>query len=129
MSRQWLLILPMLALPSTLPAQSADSLPRGVTAAMVEDGKKLYAGAGLCSACHGPDGKGIQGLGANLADTRWQHSDGSFDAIVRQILEGVSPEKSSTGVAMPARGGSQLTEAQVRAVAAYVWTLGRPRGK
>jgi mono/diheme cytochrome c family protein len=129
MSRQWLLILPMVALPSTLPAQSADSLPRGVTAAMVEDGKKLYAGAGLCSACHGPDGKGIQGLGANLADTRWQHSDGSFDAIVRQILEGVSPEKSSTGVAMPARGGSQLTEAQVRAVAAYVWTLGRPRGK
>jgi mono/diheme cytochrome c family protein len=30
---------------------------------------------------------------------------------------------------MPAKGGSQLTEAQVRAVAAYVWSLSHPRAK
>jgi mono/diheme cytochrome c family protein len=96
---------------------------------VVEEGKKLYAGAGICSACHGPDGKGVQGLGANLADAKWLHSDGSFDAILRQILEGVSADKSTTGVPMPPRGGSQLTDAQVRAVAAYVWTLGRTGAK
>jgi disulfide bond formation protein DsbB len=91
----------------------------------VEDGKRLYAGAGLCSACHGPQGRGVQGLGANLADAKWVHSDGSFEAIVRQIQQGVTPDKSTTGVAMPPKGGSQLTDAQVRSVAAYVWTLSR----
>jgi mono/diheme cytochrome c family protein len=129
MPRSWLFALPLLAIPTVLPAQSGDSLPSGVTAAMVEDGKKLYAGAGLCSACHGPEGKGIQGLGADLTDAKWVHSDGSLDAIVGQVLQGVSPEKSTTGVAMPAKGGSQLTDPQVRAVAAYVWTLRRPRAK
>ena len=123
----WLPVLPLLALPGALPAQAPDSLPPGVSAAMVEDGKKLYAGAGICSACHGPDGKGTPGLGANLTDAEWVHSDGSYDAIVRQILQGVSAEKSTTGAAMPPKGGSQLTEAQVRAVAAYVWTLRRAR--
>jgi mono/diheme cytochrome c family protein len=124
MFRIWLLAVPMVAFPPIALAQ-ADSLPPGVTPAAVEDGKKLYAGAGLCSACHGPDGKGIQGLGANLADAKWVHSDGSYEAIVRQILQGVTPDKSTTGVAMPPKGGSQLTEAQVRAVAAYVWSLKR----
>jgi mono/diheme cytochrome c family protein len=117
------------AFPAVLPAQKPDSLPPGVTPAMVEDGKKLYAGAGICSACHGPDGKGIAGLGANLADSEWVHSDGGFEAIVRQVTQGVTADKSTTGVAMPPKGGSQLTDAQVRAVAAYVWTLGRARAR
>jgi mono/diheme cytochrome c family protein len=124
MFRVWLLAVPMVAFPSLARAQ-ADSLHPGVTPAAVEDGKKLYAGAGLCSACHGPQGRGVQGLGANLADAKWVHSDGSFEAIVRQIQQGVTPDKSTTGVAMPPKGGSQLTDAQVRSVAAYVWTLSR----
>jgi mono/diheme cytochrome c family protein len=129
MLRPWLLTFLLLVLPSAFVAQTPDSLPPGVTPATVADGQKLYAGAGICSACHGPDGKGVQGLGANLADAKWQHSDGSYEAIVRQILQGVTADKSTTGVAMAPKGGSQLTEAQVRAVAAYVWTLGRPKAK
>jgi cbb3-type cytochrome c oxidase subunit III len=96
---------------------------------MVEEGTKLFSGAGICFACHGADAKGVQGMGANLTDDKWLHSDGSFEAIVRQILQGVPADKSTTGVAMPAKGGSQLTEAQVRAVAAYVWSLSHPRAK
>jgi mono/diheme cytochrome c family protein len=129
MLRPWHFTLLLLALPAALLAQSTDSLPTGVTPATVGDGQKLYAGAGICGACHGPDGKGVQGLGANLTDTKWLHSDGSYEAIVRQILQGVTADKSTTGVAMPPKGGSQLTETQVRAVAAYVWTLGRPKAK
>jgi mono/diheme cytochrome c family protein len=129
MLRPWLFALPLLAVPYALLGQTTDSLPPGVTPAMVGEGQKLFAGAGICGACHGPDGKGVQGLGANLTDTKWLHSDGSYDAIVRQILQGVTADKSSTGVAMPPKGGSQLTEAQVRAVAAYVWTLGRPKAR
>jgi mono/diheme cytochrome c family protein len=129
MLRPWLFVLPLLALPSALLAQSSDSLPPGVTPAMVGDGQKLFTGAGICSACHGADAKGVAGMGANLTDAKWLHSDGSYDAIVRQILQGVTADKSTTGVAMPPKGGSQLTEAQVRAVAAYVWSLGRPKAK
>jgi mono/diheme cytochrome c family protein len=104
-------------------AQQTDSLPAGVTAATIADGKKIFAGPGLCTACHGPAGKGIPGLGANLSDTEWLHSDGSYEALVAQITAGVPSQKSSNGVAMPAKGGASLSDAQVRAVAAYVWSL------
>ena len=106
-----------------LAAQQTDSLPPGVTAATVADGKKVFSGPGLCSSCHGPAGKGVRGLGANLTDQEWLHSDGSYDALVTQITAGVPAGKSSTGVPMPAKGGASLSEAQVRAVAAYVWSL------
>jgi mono/diheme cytochrome c family protein len=129
MIRSLLFVVSLIALPSVAGAQAKDSLPSGVTPAMVAEGKTLYGGAGLCAACHGAAGKGVQGLGADLTDAKWLHSDGSFEAVAKQILTGVTPEKSSTGVAMPAKGGGQLSDAQVRAVAAYVWTLGRAAAK
>ena len=113
-----------LAWASPLIAQGTDSLPAGVTAAMIGDGQKIYAGPGLCSACHGPQAKGINGLGPNLTDAEWLHSNGTYDALVAQITAGVPANKSKSGVAMPPKGGSALTDAQVRAVAAYVWSLG-----
>jgi mono/diheme cytochrome c family protein len=113
-----------LAWVSPLTAQRTDSLPAGVTAAMIGDGQKIYAGAGLCSACHGPQAKGTTGLGPNLTDAEWLHSNGTFDALVAQITAGVPANKSKSGVAMPPKGGAALTDAQIRAVAAYVWSLG-----
>jgi mono/diheme cytochrome c family protein len=104
-------------------AQQTDSLPPGVTTATIADGKKIFAGPGLCTACHGPAAKGIPGLGANLTDDTWLHSDGSYEALVAQITAGVPANKSSNGVAMPPKGGSSLSDVQVRAVAAYVWSL------
>lgn len=109
---------------SPLVAQRSDSLPAGVTAAMITDGQKIYAGPGLCSACHGPQAKGINGLGPNLTDAEWLHSNGTYEALVVQITAGVPANKSKSGVAMPAKGGAALTETQLRAVAAYVWSLG-----
>lgn len=104
-------------------AQQTDSLPTGVTPATIADGKKVFGGPGLCTACHGPAGKGITGLGANLTDDTWLHSDGSYEGLVAQITAGVPANKASNGVAMPAKGGASLSDAQVRAVAAYVWSL------
>ncbi len=101
----------------------ADSLPEGVTRAMVTAGKELFGGKGLCLACHGPDAKG--GLGPDLTDTDWLHGDGRFTEIVTRILLGVPDEDSITGQSMPPKGGSTLTEEEIRAVAAYVWTLSR----
>ncbi len=101
----------------------ADSLPEGVTPAMVSAGKELFGGKGLCLACHGPDAKG--GLGPDLTDTDWLHGDGSFTDIVSRVLLGVPDDESITGQSMPPKGGSTLTDEEVRAVAAYVWTLSR----
>lgn len=106
-------------------AQQAAALPEGVTTAMIEAGGKLFKGSALCAACHGPEGKGA--VGPNLTDTLWLHSTGTYDEIVRQITEGVPQAKAKGGIMMPPRGGSGISDEQVRAVAAYVWTLSHGR--
>jgi len=108
-----------------LTAQQPDSLPPGVTAQMIETGKLLFEGPGVCTACHGRDGKGITGVGSNLTDTTWVHNDGSYEGILAQIKTGVLPEHSQSGRRMPERGASSLTDKQLAAVAAYVWSLSR----
>lgn len=113
------------AAPSRAAAQAKGALPEGVTPEMVAKGKKLFGGAGLCLACHGPDGKGT--IGPNLTDADWLHIDGSFEAILKLVLAGVSPAESMTGQVMPPRGGSSLNDADLRAVSAYVWTLSQPK--
>ena len=100
-------------------------LPEGVTPAMVEEGEGIYNGAGICMSCHGATGEGIPSLGANLTDDEWLHVDGSYESIVENILEGVTAQESSSGVPMPAKGGTAITDDQVAAVAAYVWTLSK----
>lgn len=100
-----------------------DSLPAGVTRQHVEEGKRLFGGAGLCLACHGPEAKG--GLGPDLTSGPWLHGAGTFDELVTRIVKGVPMAEAKTGTMMPPRGGGELSEAQVRAVAAYIWTLSR----
>lgn len=102
----------------------AGNLPEGVTAEMVEAGRAVYSGPGICATCHGPNGAGVPGLGSNLTDGEWLHSDGSVEGIAATVTEGVSAAQSSSGVPMMPRGGSSINDEQVRAVAAYVWTLG-----
>ncbi len=104
-------------------AQQGDALPEGVTVEMVAQGKDIYAGAGLCFVCHGADGSGLSGLGADLTDDEWIHSDGSYEGIAETVMTGVDASKATTGTAMAAKGGSGITDDQVKAVAAYVYTL------
>lgn len=114
------------ALIGAAPARAqTDSLPAGVTTEMVEAGEAIFAGDGNCWACHGQDATGARGVGPDLTDDAWWHSDGSYEAIVRQILTGVSRDRARNafGAEMPPRGGSRITDEQVRAVAAYVWSL------
>lgn len=113
--------------PVTLGAQGVsvpDSLPPGVTIDMVARGKVVFEGEGLCANCHGADATGL--LGPNLTDADWWHAKGNYLEIVTQILGGVPPEKSTNGVAMPPRGGSSISDAEVQAAAAYVWALSHP---
>jgi len=70
---------------------------------------------GACAACHGPDGKGMQAMGApNLTDGVWLHGWGE-EAIVRAINNGITNK-------MPAQS-PRLSDEQIRVVASYVWGL------
>ena len=97
--------------------------PASITDAMVQEGAQIYAGAGICAACHGADATGA--VGPDLTDAEWLIGDGEFEQLVDQILEGVSAAEATNplGAIMPPKGGAAITDAQVRAVAAYVWTL------
>jgi cbb3-type cytochrome c oxidase subunit III len=120
--RSALMLIVPFAFASAAAAQQT-TLPQGVTSAMIAQGETLFKGPGICTACHGADAKGVPGLGANLTDDEWLHSDGSYEGIVNTVTHGVASDKSSSGTVMPPKGGSQLTDDQVRAVAAYVWSL------
>jgi cytochrome c oxidase cbb3-type subunit 3 len=69
----------------------------------------------ICAACHGPDGKGNQALGApNLTDNIWLHGFGE-NAIVAMVNNGKVNQ-------MPAQG-ERLSAGQVQVLTSYVWGL------
>ncbi|HUJ32956.1 MAG TPA: c-type cytochrome [Candidatus Acidoferrum sp.] len=103
---------------------AATPVPKGATLAMVEFGKKIYAGqvgGAPCTACHGDNGEGSQ-LGPPLKTKKWLWGDGSYAEITKIIATGVSQPKKYRNI-MPPSGGAELTKEQISAVAAYVWTL------
>ena len=104
--------------PATLPVAA------GATREQVLLGSRIFVGAsagGTCSGCHGSDGKGST-VGPDLTGGNWQWGNGSLAAIAATIDKGVVKPKHADG-AMPPRGGAPLTDADVKAVAAYVWAL------
>ncbi len=110
----------VLALVGSAPA-AAQAIPQGATKEMVAKGNEIYHKQGLCYACHGQDAKGL--VGPNLTDDVWLHSKGTYEDIVKQVTTGVTKEQSKSGVPMPAKGGSSISDEDVKAVAAYVYSL------
>jgi mono/diheme cytochrome c family protein len=107
------------------PARAQSQLPQGVTQGLIDKGNGIFHKDGLCYACHGADAKGM--VGPNLTDDVWIHSKGSYDEIVAQVMKGVTKEESKSGVVMPPKGGSSISDDDVKAVAAYVWSLSHPQ--
>ena len=112
------------------PVSAAASLiPAGSSADEVARGRQIYFGeakGGTCLGCHGSDGRGSTAGGALVGPT-YQWIDGSVSGLAGTIAMGVAHPKQASG-GMPARGGAPLDAADVRAVAAYVWTLGHHAG-
>jgi cytochrome c oxidase cbb3-type subunit 3 len=82
-------------------------------------GKPLYTAN--CAACHGPDGKGTQALGApNLADNIWLYG-GSLAAVTETVGKGRG-DAAATVTRMPAHK-DLLDPAKIRILTAYVWGL------
>jgi cytochrome c oxidase cbb3-type subunit 3 len=81
-------------------------------AARASQGKEKFT---VCAACHGPDGKGNQALGApNLSDKIWLHGVGE-EAITAMVNGGKVNQ-------MPAQE-ERLTASQIHVLTAYVWGL------
>jgi len=98
-----------------------------ITPQMIALGDSIFHGqaaGGLCQTCHGPDAKGTT-LAPNLTDDQWLNGDGSYQFIVTVVTNGVLQPKQYPAP-MPPMGGASLTPDQVRAVAAYVYSLRKP---
>ena len=95
-----------------------------LTRAALARGDSIFHGAigiGSCVLCHGPFLQGGMG-GRNLRDGEWHTGDGSYPAILRTVLAGVAEPGH---IRMPPRGGMPLSDADARAVAAYVYWASR----
>jgi mono/diheme cytochrome c family protein len=97
-------------------------LPVGVTVEEAREGQRLYRVA--CVMCHGEGGEGTQ-LGPSLVDGEWRLAEGgAHDQIVQVVRAGVEAPEAFP-VPMPDAETAGLSEEQVRAVAAYAYSLGR----
>jgi cbb3-type cytochrome c oxidase subunit III len=95
-------------------------LPEGVTLEMVQAGKTVFETT-TCYTCHGMDAAGTA-LAPSLRDQDWLNSGGTYPELVEVVRNGVQ-QPVQYPAAMPAMGGANLTEDQVRQVAAYVYAI------
>jgi mono/diheme cytochrome c family protein len=81
--------------------------------------------ASTCAACHGPDAKGLPGLGKDLTTSTF--AKGLPDAeLILFITKGRAPSDplNTTGVQMPPRGGNPaFTDQDLADIVAYVRTM------
>lgn len=113
---------------SSTPVASAAAVS-APDARLITQGDSLFNN-GACIRCHGRGGSGGSN-GPSLASGPWLHADGSVPALARVITTGVprdSLRDPARRFAMNPRGGPMnLTDAQVNAVAAYVWSISRSK--
>jgi mono/diheme cytochrome c family protein len=86
-------------------------------------GRLLFEGKGLCFSCHGKAGEGVLGPNTRLAGRPLVHAKPTLADVAALIKAGVDSAHSTSGQAMPARGGSRLSDSDVDAVAQYVLEL------
>lgn len=98
-------------------------LPEGVTVAMVEQGRDLFNGGGICYTCHTVEATGGP-LAPDLTDDTWINVDGEYQSIIELVKTGVSQPIEHPGAMLP-RAGMPLTDEQVEAVSAYAYILSR----
>ncbi|MFQ5613464.1 MAG: c-type cytochrome [Anaerolineae bacterium] len=86
-------------------------------------GKDLFTST--CSACHGPDGAGIAGLGKDLTASEFVAGQ-SDNELVEFIKAGrdVNDPLNTTGVPMPPKGGNPaLSDENLSDIVAYLRTI------
>ncbi|HRQ39804.1 MAG TPA: cytochrome c [Chloroflexota bacterium] len=105
--------------------EPASVAPRGqnTSSGNPDEGKNLFAGT--CSACHGPEGLGVAGLGKDLTTSTFVME--RTDAEVLEFLKTGRPASdplNTTGVDMPPKGGNPaLNDDKLLDIIAYLRVL------
>jgi disulfide bond formation protein DsbB len=87
------------------------------------NGATLFAGT--CSSCHGPDAKGIAGLGKDLTTSTWvaEQTDEQLIAFIKTGRPTGDP-LNTTGVDMPPKGGNPaFTDDDLTDIVAYLRSI------
>ena len=85
-------------------------------------GQELFV---TCTACHGPNGEGVEGLGKDMTTSEFI-ADKSDDELVEFITVGRAPDDplNTTGVAMLPKGGNPaLSDEDMYDIVAFIRTL------
>jgi len=110
-------------------APSGPVEPVDVTPARIALGDSLYHN-GACQRCHGATAGGAQN-GPSLIAGPWLHSTGKYEEIVATITNGVprtALKDQTRRFPMNPRGGPMnLDDEQVKALAAYVYSISRDK--
>ena len=109
------------------PSAAGQGRPSAVTDSIIELGSMIFHDRGGCADCHGRRGEGSQ-LGPSLRDGEWRSGSGTYEEILEQVIHGKPRSETETGEPMPMRGVSELSDSDVRAVAAYVWSISHLQG-
>jgi cytochrome c5 len=104
----------------TTPPEAAPETP---TAAASLDGRALFAVT--CPACHGPEGKGVPGLGKDMTSSEFINGLSDIE-LVEFIKRGRAADDplNTTGVPMPPNGlNVALTDDDLMAVVQFIRSL------
>jgi cytochrome c5 len=113
------------AQPDTLGA-----LPPGVTLDLIREGDQIFHNAGGCENCHGTEAQGLPARGKTLTAGVSFIPPNDWNAIDSVINVGIPDAITRSPIAMPPRGQhSDLSAADIRAVASYVWAISTTKGE
>lgn len=99
--------------------------PPGVNDSSITRGRSLFHGSANCAACHGDEARGTD-EGPPLTGGLWLHGPGTYGWLVEQIKRGIPAHHTLSGKPMPMRGWANMPDEDVRAVAAYIWSITHP---
>lgn len=108
--------------PTAAPVAAAPEVAAGPVGDAANGGK-VFAMA--CVACHGPEGKGVTGLGKDLTTSEWvgEQTDAQLVEFIKRGRDAGDP-LNTTGVAMPPKGGNPaMSEQEVADIVAFVRSI------
>ncbi|MBI1877312.1 MAG: c-type cytochrome [Chloroflexi bacterium] len=115
--------------PAAAPAQTeqepiqAEQAPAQASVGDQAAGRTLFTQT--CSACHGPTGQGIQGLGKDLTKSEFVAGQTDIDLLTFiKVGRGPTDLLNTTGIAMPPKGGNPaLGEEDLQNIVAFLRTI------
>ena len=109
--------------PAAVAPAPAQPVAAAAAAGNAEHGKQIYSQ--ICIACHGPEAKGVQGLGKDLTTSTFVGERSDVEMVdFLKVGRDPSDPLNTTGVAMPPKGGNPaLSDQDMLDIVAFVRTI------